>query len=153
MHSSEIGSLIVEDKRIIRRRIKRLLGQIGKELDIDLSIHEAENGGLALKTAVEKAPRLILMDINMPDVDGLTATKQIREQGIEATVIIVSSSSATADKRKAQRSGASGYIVKAANQATFKAFLKTAVEMARDGRDEWIELEEKPETGELRRRW
>jgi len=86
--------LIVEDERSIREAIVDVLNRKGF-----LSI-EAKNGKEGVKLALSQRPDLILLDLIMPEMDGMTALKKIREDawGAHVPVIILTNVSATSEK-------------------------------------------------------
>jgi DNA-binding NarL/FixJ family response regulator len=72
----------------------------------------AENGSEAVALARKLEPDVILMDLEMPVMDGIQATRQIREELPWAVVIVVTGSDATADVARARRAGAAAYVHK-----------------------------------------
>ena len=71
-----ISLLLVDDQNLIRQGLKALL-----ELEPDLVVvGEAENGAIAIDRVRELQPNVVLMDIRMPVMDGVTATKQRSEE-------------------------------------------------------------------------
>jgi len=74
----------------------------------------AENGELALKAASEQPFDLIVMDVNMPVMDGLTATRMIREGGLNAhtPIVVLSASARTEDHQAGLQAGADAYLNK-----------------------------------------
>jgi DNA-binding NarL/FixJ family response regulator len=72
----------------------------------------AENGSEAVALARKLEPDVILMDLEMPVMDGIQATRQIREELPWAVVIVVTGSDAAADVARARRAGAAAYVHK-----------------------------------------
>jgi len=102
--------LIVDDSSINRRLLQRM---IGKEFDIC----EAENGVLAIaavtKACEEKRPfDVILMDVVMPVMDGITATQKLREMGIRCCVIALTANVMAHDQQNAFRAGMNALLAK-----------------------------------------
>lgn len=98
--------LVVDDAAFMRMRTGKLLSQNGYE------VIEAENGLDALNQYKEHSPDLVLMDITMPVMDGLTAVREIREVDPEAKIIMVSAMGQQAMVIEAIKSGAKDFIVK-----------------------------------------
>ena len=79
-----INILLVDDQNLIRQGLKALL-----ELEPDLKIvGEAENGQIALDRVKELTPDVVLMDIRMPVMDGVTATKEICQQFPHVNILV-----------------------------------------------------------------
>jgi DNA-binding NarL/FixJ family response regulator len=105
-----IRVLLADDQVLVRAGFRLLLESAG---DIAV-IGEAPNGGVAVALAREHAPDVVLMDINMPEVDGVTATRLIAsDPKLRATRVVVLT---TFDDEQtvfaALRAGASGFLVK-----------------------------------------
>jgi len=98
--------MIVEDSAPVRRMITSFLGDV-----VDECV-ECEDGSEALKTYSEHHPDLVLMDIGMKEVDGLVATKLIKNMFPAARIFIVSQWDTPALRRAALESGAEGYVNK-----------------------------------------
>jgi two-component system, response regulator PdtaR len=98
--------LIAEDEAIIRLDLKEMLEEEGFSV-----VGEASDGDAALRSAEEKRPDLIIMDIKMPGVDGLTAAEQVTERGLGAVLILTAFSQRDLVVRAAE-AGAMGYLVK-----------------------------------------
>ena len=100
--------LVVEDQEDNRAILRDLLQSVGYELI------EAVNGEEALSIALEHKPDLILMDIQLPVVDGYEATRRIKAepalQGIP--VIAVTSYALSGDEEKAREAGCEDYVTK-----------------------------------------
>ncbi len=84
---------------------------------------EARNGTRAVELAVREKPDLIIMDIQLPDIDGLETTKRIRasEAGSDVPIIALTSYAMTGDREKALDAGCTGYIEKPINPEAFVA--------------------------------
>ena len=103
-----IRVLIADDHKIMLAGLRSLLE---KQTDFEV-VAEAENGRKAVQMAQESKPDIVVMDVSMPDLNGIEATKQIIESLPETRVIALSMHS---DKRFVMgmlRAGASGYLLK-----------------------------------------
>jgi PAS domain S-box-containing protein len=105
-----IRILVVDDHEPIRRSISSLLSA---RTDVDFC-GEAVDGIDAVEKTRELRPNVILMDVSMPRMDGLEATRVILRECPETRVIIVSQNDPTVVRRQALDAGASGYVSKAA---------------------------------------
>lgn len=106
--SETIRVLIAEDHPIVRRGIKDLLKT---EPDI-LLVGEAVNGQQAVQAVADLQPDVVLMDLVMPVMDGIEATRQIRKDSPGARILVLTSF-ATDDKVfPAIKAGALGYLIK-----------------------------------------
>jgi len=84
----------------------------------DYKVVEAETGEIALKKAKEEKFDLILMDIQLPGIDGLETTKAIREKDKETPIIALTSYSITNNREDAFNAGCTGYKEKPINPNT-----------------------------------
>lgn len=98
--------LIVEDEANIRASLTEMLNQVGYET------HSLENGDKALALLKTKKFDLILLDMNLPDMDGLTVLKQIRQLPSSIPVIILAAYASLERTREALRLGAYDYLFK-----------------------------------------
>ncbi|RQP25185.1 ATP-binding protein [Piscinibacter terrae] len=100
--------LVVDDVAGNRAVVMDLLGSLGFELD------EADHGEAAIGTVQARRPDLVLMDILMPVMDGLTAMQRIRELPgcAHLPVIVLSAGASELDKARSLRMGADGFLVK-----------------------------------------
>ena len=103
-----IKILLADDHKIIRDGLRSL---IEKEKDMAV-VAEAENGRDAIKLARQFAPDIVVMDINMPDLNGVDATKLILEESPEVRIIALSIHSSRRFVTRMLRAGAAGYLVK-----------------------------------------
>ncbi len=96
-----------------------LVGFILKKNDYE--IIEARSGEEGIELAVKEKPDLILMDIQLPGIDGLETTKRIREldAGRKIPIIALTSYAMTGDREKSLAAGCTGYIEKPINPDTF----------------------------------
>ena len=99
--------LIVDDAAFMRMMIKDILTKNGYEVAA-----EAENGIKAIEKYQETNPDLVLMDITMPEMDGIQALKKIKEVDAGAKVIMCSAMGQQAMVIEAIQSGAKDFIVK-----------------------------------------
>jgi len=100
--------LVVEDQEDNRQILRDLLGSAGYQLV------EAENGEEALKALARQRPDLILMDIQLPILDGYETTRRIRANGDfkSIPIIAVTSYALAGDDAKAIAAGCNGYVSK-----------------------------------------
>ena len=113
--------LIVDDMPQVRRELCTLLPLLD---DINI-IGEAENGQSAIKLATSLQPDVILMDVEMPIVDGITATRLIKQQLPECRVIILSIHNDEAVRAQARLVGADDFIDKGAPLTVLFNAIKT----------------------------
>ncbi len=99
--------LICDDAAFMRMMIKDILTKNGYEI-----AGEAENGQKAVEKYNETKPDLVLMDITMPEMDGIQALKKIKETDPNACVIMCSAMGQQAMVIEAIQSGAKDFIVK-----------------------------------------
>lgn len=98
--------LIVEDNSEMRRLIKRAVTSEG-----DL-VYECSDGSDALASYVRHGPDWVLMDIKMRKVDGISATRQIRQMFPQARIIVVSQYDDPEMREGARQAGAASYVLK-----------------------------------------
>jgi two-component system, response regulator PdtaR len=98
--------LIAEDEAIIRLDLKEMLEEEGYDV-----VGEVADGEAAIRLARDRAPDLVIMDIKMPGMDGLTASERIVSEELGAVLILTAFSQRDLVQRAAQ-AGAMGYLVK-----------------------------------------
>ncbi|OJV92125.1 MAG: DNA-binding response regulator [Chloroflexi bacterium 54-19] len=103
-----IRILIADDHSVVREGL-RLFLTLDPELEV---VAEAENGAEALKAASEVKPDVVLMDLSMPEMDGIQATAAIRRQLPETEILVLTSSVDSNLAVEAVRAGAIGYLLK-----------------------------------------
>jgi two-component system cell cycle response regulator DivK len=118
-----ISILIVEDNEKNMKLVRDVLQFKGYET------MEAVTGGEGVRLALERRPALILMDIQLPDIDGITALRMIREDGVNTTtpVVAVSASVMPDEQQKIAASGFDAFVTKPIN---VKAFVETVEKFA-----------------------
>lgn len=104
-----IKVLIVDDQELIRESLSIVLGG---EVDFEI-VGLAEQGKMAVELTKQLSPDLVLMDIHMPLMDGVEATRQIKSQFSGVKVIILTTFQELEFVRDALASGAQGYLLKA----------------------------------------
>ena len=104
----KIRVLIADDHRMFAEALEAILGT-DERLEV---AGQAADGAEAVRLAVDLRPDVILMDIAMPIMDGLQATKQIRKQWPTARVLMLTGSNSKSDVDRAREAGAAGYVTK-----------------------------------------
>jgi DNA-binding NarL/FixJ family response regulator len=100
--------LLADDHRLLREGFRMLL-----EADPTMQVvGEAENGRAAVQLAAELSPDVVLMDVRMPDMDGIEATRQIRAMSCDVKVIALGASIDERTALELRRAGASGVLSK-----------------------------------------
>nr|WP_260149060.1 response regulator transcription factor [Microbacterium endophyticum] len=100
--------MVVDDQHLIRLGFRMVLDA---ESDIDV-VGEASDGDAALRRAIELSPDVILMDVRMPEVDGIAATKRIVAAQPSARIIVLTTFDLDEYAFGALRAGASGFLLK-----------------------------------------
>ena len=108
--------LIVDDSKTIRRIQTNILNQLGHT-----QIKEAPDGKEALKVAQEFKPDLVLLDWNMPVMDGITFLKEYRGSGNKTPVIMVTTEAEKSRVMEAIKAGVNNYVVKPFSPETLGA--------------------------------
>jgi DNA-binding NarL/FixJ family response regulator len=103
-----IRVLIADDHRLFAQALEAILATDDR---IEVTGHAAD-GSEAVRLALEGNHDVILMDIAMPIMDGIQATKQIRKQRPDACILMLTGSNSRADVDRARAAGAAGYVTK-----------------------------------------
>jgi DNA-binding NarL/FixJ family response regulator len=106
--TDEMKVLIADDHGIVRSGLRMLLEQ---QSDIEV-IAEASDGATARDLAIRERPDLAILDVKMPKLTGLQATREIREQAPDVSVLILSMYDDERYLFEALKAGASGYVLK-----------------------------------------
>jgi len=109
--------LVVEDNETNMYLIRFILRKSGHQ------VIEAGTGEEGVELALKEKPDLVIMDLQLPGIDGLEATRRIRnsEANEEIPIIALTSHAMAGDKEKALKAGCTGYIEKPINPETFMA--------------------------------
>ncbi len=103
-----IRLLIVDDHPVVRDGLRGIL-EGSPDFEV---VGEASNGAEAVTRALALRPDVVLMDLRMPDVDGVTAIKRLAELGVQARVLVLTTYDTDADVVPAIEAGATGYLLK-----------------------------------------
>ncbi|MEQ8674045.1 MAG: response regulator [Aggregatilineales bacterium] len=115
--------LYIEDNVQNMRLVRKILKHAGHD------VIEAENGLSGVDMATNECPDLILMDVNLPDIDGLEATARLRGMPVTSVIPIIAltANAMVGDREKALAAGCDGYLPKPVSRAelikTVEAFL------------------------------
>lgn len=111
--------LVVDDHPLTREALASLLGQHGFAV-----VGEASDGEEAVVRAAQLNPDIVLLDLAMPGVDGLSALPRIREAAPDAEVVVLTASETEDNLLAAIRAGASGYLLKSEAPERIVGFLR-----------------------------
>lgn len=103
-----VGVLVVDDDRLFREALAAIFED---EARIEVR-GEACDGERAVELALELAPDVVLMDISMPTLDGIAATRRLGQLAPRVPVVVLTGSNAEQDRAAAHEAGAAGYVVK-----------------------------------------
>ena len=115
--------LLVEDHIVVRQGIKALLSD---EPDLEI-VGEADDGRAALLAVLKLQPDLVLMDISMPGLNGIEATRQIRQRHPEVKVVVLSMHANEEYVFQVLRAGASGYVLKQSDSSEVLTAIRAAL--------------------------
>jgi len=107
-HDQHVNVLIVDDHPSFRANARALL-----EAEGFVVVGEAEDGASALRAAAELSPQLVLLDVQLPDLDGFEVAARLTNAGGGPAVVLVSSRDGSDFGPLVERSGARGFIPKA----------------------------------------
>jgi DNA-binding NarL/FixJ family response regulator len=116
-----ISVLLADDQALVRGGFRMILDA---EEDIEVA-GEAENGSDALAQTRELRPEVILMDIRMPGLDGIAATRQIVAEGLPSRVLMLTTFDEEGIVYDAMKAGASGFLLKTAPPAKLTDAVRT----------------------------
>jgi DNA-binding NarL/FixJ family response regulator len=108
MGADRVRVVIADDQRLFAEALEAILSTDGRITVVG----RAENGRNALELAREHEPDIVLMDIAMPVMDGIEATRAICEEVPGTRVVVLTGSAATVDVSRARTAGAAAYVTK-----------------------------------------
>ncbi|MBI4231944.1 sigma-54-dependent Fis family transcriptional regulator, partial [Candidatus Peregrinibacteria bacterium] len=114
--------LVVDDERLIRWSLSERLKKEGYQ------IVEAENGAMATEKFGSEMPDIVLLDLKLPDADGLTLLKEFKSQSSSTPVLIITAFSAVDSAIEAMKLGAYDYIAKPFNMDEMVLILQRTLE-------------------------
>ena len=115
--------LLADDHSLVRLGLSAL---IGYQKDFTVA-GEASDGAEAVRLAEEIKPDLIVMDLMMPGMDGVEATRRIRQKSPDARVLVLTTFGTSADVTRAVSAGASGAIMKDSSNDELLAAMRTVI--------------------------
>jgi DNA-binding NarL/FixJ family response regulator len=112
---------LVDDHDLFRRGLRDLLGEEGLEV-----VGEASTGEEAIELVATRVPDVVLMDISLPGISGVEATRRIRLQSPHTRVVMLTVSAHEEDVNEAILAGASGYLLKDSSTAAIVSGIAAA---------------------------
>ncbi len=117
-----IRVLLVDDHPVVRTGVR---GMLAAEPDIEV-VGEASSGAEAIARAAELRPDVVLMDLRMPDLDGVVATGRILAGNADIRVVVLTTYETDADILRAVEAGAAGYLLKDASPDELSRAIRAA---------------------------
>lgn len=116
-----IRVLLADDQELVRSGF-RLILELADGIEV---VGEAADGREAVRLAKDIQPDVVLMDVRMPELDGIEATRQLRRSGVEARVLVLTTFDLDDYVYAALRSGASGFLLKDAPREQLVTAVRT----------------------------
>ena len=116
-----IDVLLADDQELVRSGF-RLILELADGIRI---VGEAGDGRQAVRLAKETQPDVILMDVRMPEMDGIEATRRLRQAGVDARVLVLTTFDLDEYVYEAMRAGASGFLLKDAPREQLVTAVRT----------------------------
>ena len=104
-----IRLLIADDHPVVRDGLRGIFEAASEEFEV---AGEAANGREAVDRAAVLEPDVVLMDLRMPEMDGVTAIRRLAERGVTARVLVLTTFDTDSDVVRAIEAGATGYLLK-----------------------------------------
>ncbi len=114
--------LVIDDDRLTRWSVSTLLGRAGYH------VHEAATGKDGFAAIEEVGPNLVLLDIELPDMDGFAVLAMVRERHPDLPVLMMTADATAETARKALRLGAQGHLDKPIDSTTLDAAVSRALQ-------------------------
>lgn len=125
--------LVVDDSVLMINNVKAYIDALGHEV-----VGEAMNGTQAVEMCSKLKPDLITIDITMPEMDGVTAIKKIREFDKDVNIIVLTSHSQEEFVMNSLKAGAKGYILKPISKEKLQEAIGNIYEEYSDNSDEYL---------------
>lgn len=116
-----IRIVLVDDHGIIRDGLRAALS-VRSDLEI---VGEASTGNAAIAVVEETKPDVVLLDLNLPDIDGVTVARRLTEAGSSARILVLTMNDDDESVVRAMRAGARGYILKEAGRDEIELAIRT----------------------------
>jgi DNA-binding NarL/FixJ family response regulator len=116
-----IRVLLVDDQELVRAGF-RLMLELADGIEV---VGEAADGRESVRLAKELQPDVVLMDVRMPELDGIEATRRLRQAGVEARVLVLTTFDLDEYVYGAVRAGASGFLLKDAPREQLVTAVRT----------------------------
>ena len=116
-----IRVLLADDQELVRSGF-RLILELADGIDV---VGEATDGREAVRLAKELDPDVVLMDVRMPELDGIEATRRLRQAGVDARVLVLTTFDLDEYVYAAMRAGASGFLLKDAPREQLVTAVRT----------------------------
>lgn len=122
--NERIRLMIADDHAVVREGLRMFLDE---EDDVEV-VAEAADGEQAVALAGRLKPDVVLMDLMMPKLDGLSALKKLRDDGVESRVLVLTTFVDDAQVRDAVQAGAIGYLLKDVSRSELLAAIRSAAD-------------------------
>jgi DNA-binding response OmpR family regulator len=132
--SADPAVLVVDDDASIRAALERALRLEGFAVEV------AEGGHRALEAAEHRPPDVIVLDVVMPDISGVTVTRRLRARGLEVPICMLSARDEVQDRVAGLEAGADDYVIKPFELEELVARLRALLRRTSKGGDEPLRL-------------
>jgi DNA-binding NarL/FixJ family response regulator len=120
---NKIKLLIADDHPVVRNGLR---GMLASQTDFEI-VGEAEDGAVAIRLVAELVPEVVLMDLRMPVMDGVSAIREIKASSPTVQILVLTTYDSDADILPAVEAGATGYLLKdSSREELFKAIRAAA---------------------------
>ncbi len=143
--SNPLNIVIADNESIIRMDLREMLEEQGHTI-----VGEAHDGKQALELTRKYRPDLVMMDIKMPNMDGITAAKTIADEGISPVILLTAFSDSEIVNR-AKDAGVLAYLVKPIREESISPAIEIALSRWQEMKELEQELEETKDSLELRK--
>jgi DNA-binding response OmpR family regulator len=116
--------LVIEDDADVRSAVERVLNGVG------YTVESASNGQSGLELALSHRPELVLVDVGLPDRDGVSVTRELRERGFRSPILMLTARGAVSDKVSGLEAGADDYLPKPFDLSELLARVKALLRRA-----------------------